>query len=288
VPAAALVALAGLVVLLLVAAVIVTALPGPDGRADGDRQVAPERQRPGGDEARLRFGGLVLEEHAVGVTVTYPELVLEADADGPVAIFVFGERLRDDAASLIDTVVQYGIEPVLISGDRRSPVHAVASMLGIERALAHQTPHSKCEWIVGQQRAGHTVAMLGDGINDGPALARADVSIAMADGSATAQARADLILQSSRLMDMEYAFILSRRAMRLVRQNLTLALICNVCLVAFAALGVASPALAVAGTLLSSLLVLANAGRLLRSDSRPGRSKRSRDRSFAAPSASAG
>ena len=81
--------------------------------------------------------------------------IVLTDADGPVAMFVFGERLRDDAASLIDTVAERGIEPVLISGDRRAPVHAVAASLGIERALAHQTPHSKCEWIVGQQRAGH-------------------------------------------------------------------------------------------------------------------------------------
>ncbi len=124
--------------------------------------------------------------------------IVLADAEGPVALFVFGERLRDDAASMIDTVVEHGVEPILISGDRRAPVHAVAASLGIERALAHQTPHSKCEWVVGQQRAGNKVAMLGDGINDAPALARADVSIALADGSATAQQRADLIVQSSR------------------------------------------------------------------------------------------
>ena len=129
----------------------------------------------------------------------------------PVALFVFGERLRDDAASLIDTVAERGVEPILISGDRRAPVHAVAASLGIERALAHQTPHSKCEWVVGQRRAGHKVAMLGDGINDAPALARADVSIALADGSATAQARADLIVQSSRLADIEYAFTVARQ-----------------------------------------------------------------------------
>ncbi len=192
--------------------------------------------------------------------------IVLADADGPVALFVFGERLRDDAASLIDTVSERGVEPVLISGDRRAPVHAVAVMLGIERALAHQTPHSKCEWVVGQQRAGHKVAMVGDGINDAPALARSDVSIVLADGSATAQARADFIMQSSRLADVEYAFAVARRAMRLAQQNLGFALGCNVGFVVLAALGITSPAVAVAGTAASTLLVLGNAGRLLRSE----------------------
>jgi Cu2+-exporting ATPase len=204
-------------------------------------------------------------------------MILLADADGPVALFVFGERLRDDAALLIDTVTERGVEPILISGDRRAPVHAVAASLGIERALAHQTPHSKCEWVVGQQRAGHRVAMLGDGINDAPALARADVSIALADGSSTAQARADLIVQSSRLVDIEYAFTVSRRAMRLAHQNLGLALGCNVSFIALAAFGITSPAVAVAGTAASALLVLGNAARLLRSeDIRQGGAKRTR------------
>jgi len=192
--------------------------------------------------------------------------IVLADAEGPVALFVFGERLRDDAACLIDTVAERGVEPILISGDRRAPVHAVAAALGIERALAHQTPHSKCEWVVGQQRAGNKVAMLGDGINDAPALARADVSIALADGSATAQQRADLIVQSSRLVDIAYAFTVARKAMRLAHQNLGLALGCNVSFIALAALGITSPAAAVAGTAGSTLLVLANAARLLRSD----------------------
>lgn len=198
-----------------------------------------------------------------------------ADADGPVAMFVFGERLRDDAATLIDAIAERGIEPVLLSGDRRAPVHAVAATLGIERALAHQTPHSKCEWIVGQQRAGHKVAMLGDGINDAPALARADVSIALADGSPAAQARADLILLSSRLADVELAFSVAQRAMRLARQNLGIALGCNVSFIALAALGVTSPAVAVAGTAGSALLVLGNAGRLLRGVDRRGKTEQS-------------
>ena len=189
--------------------------------------------------------------------------IVLADAEGPVALFVFGERLRDETAQLVDTLNEFGVEPVILSGDRRAPVHAVAAMLGIERALAHQTPHSKCEWIVGQQKAGHRVAMLGDGINDAPALARADVSIVLADGSATAQARADVILLSSRLADVELTLLSAHRAMKLARQNLGLALSCHVSFIALAAFGVTSPALAVGATAASALLVLANAARSL-------------------------
>lgn len=187
-----------------------------------------------------------------------------ADADGPLAVFVFGERLRDDAATVLDSIGERGVEPVLLSGDRRAPVQAVATTLGIERALAHQTPHSKCEWIVGQQRAGHRVAMLGDGINDAPSLARADVSIALADGSAAAQVRADVIVLSSRLADVEATFTTARRAMKLARQNLGLALGCNVSFIGLAALGFASPGVAMIATAASAGLVLGNSARLLR------------------------
>jgi Cu2+-exporting ATPase len=189
--------------------------------------------------------------------------IVLADVEGPVALFVFGERLRDDAAQLIDTLGECGVEPVILSGDRRAPVHAVAATLAIERALAHQTPHSKSEWIVGQQLAGHRVAMLGDGINDAPALARANVSIALADGSATAQARADVVLLSSRLADVELALISAQRAMKLARQNMGVALGCSVSFIGLAAFGVTSAAVAVIATALSTIAVLANASRSL-------------------------
>jgi Cu2+-exporting ATPase len=190
--------------------------------------------------------------------------VVLADEEGALAIFVFGERLREDAATLADHAGERGIEIVVLSGDRREPVQAVASALGIERALAHQTPDSKRSWVAGQQHAGHVVAMLGDGLNDAPVIAQADVSLALASGSTLAQARADLIVLSSRLADVDFAFAVARRAMRIVRQNLAWAFAYNVLIIPLAAFGYVSPAVAAAGMAASSLLVVGNALRAKR------------------------
>jgi Cu2+-exporting ATPase len=190
--------------------------------------------------------------------------IVLADEDGALAIFVFGERLRDDAAHVIDRAAERGVDVVLLSGDRREPVQSVAGALGIERALAHQTPESKRAWVAGQQRAGHVVAMLGDGMNDAPVIAQADVSIALASGSTLAQARADLIVLSSRLVDVEFAFAAAARAMRIVRQNLVWAFAYNVLIIPLAAFGIVSPALAAAGMATSSMVVIGNALRAKR------------------------
>jgi Cu2+-exporting ATPase len=190
--------------------------------------------------------------------------VVLADERGAIAVFVFGERLREDAATLADRAAERGIDVVVLSGDRREPVQAVAASLGIERALAHQTPDSKRLWVAGQQRAGRVVAMLGDGMNDAPVIAQADVSLALASGSTLAQARADLIVLSSQLGDVDFAFAITRRAMRIVRQNLAWAFGYNVLIIPLAAFGYVSPAVAAAGMAVSSLLVVGNALRAKR------------------------
>jgi Cu2+-exporting ATPase len=185
--------------------------------------------------------------------------VVLADEAGALAVFAFGERLREDAAALVDAAGARGIETVLLSGDRREPVQAVARALGIERALAHQTPDSKRSWVSGQQAAGHRVAMLGDGLNDAPVIAQADVSIALAGGSSLAQARADFIVLNSRLADVEFALATAARARRIVRQNLGWAFVYNVIIIPLAAFGYVSPPVAAAGMAASSLAVVANA-----------------------------
>jgi Cu2+-exporting ATPase len=199
-----------------------------------------------------------------------------ADRDGPLALFVFGERLREDAAAVVRELQRNGAEVAIISGDRREPVERVARELGLERELggvmgrvmgrvmAHQTPESKRALVQQWQRDGRRVAMIGDGMNDAPVIAQADVSIALAEGNALAQARADFIALRSRLADVGSAVHCSRRGMRVVHQNLAWAFVYNVAVIPLAAFGYLTPALAAVGMAASSALVVANALRAAR------------------------
>jgi Cu2+-exporting ATPase len=191
-------------------------------------------------------------------------VIVLADRDGPLALLAFGEVLRADAAQLVESLRRSAVEVLLVSGDRRAPVERVARELGIDAVYAHQTPESKRELVRELQRAGHTVAMLGDGMNDAPVIAQADVSIALAEGNALAQARADLIVLSSRLGDVAHAAAGARRGMRIVHENLGWAIVYNVIVIPLAAFGYITPALAAVGMAASSLLVIGNALRAAR------------------------
>jgi Cu2+-exporting ATPase len=186
-------------------------------------------------------------------------VIVLADRDGPLALFSFGEALRSDAARLVQDLKRDRIDVLLVSGDRRAPVERVARELAIGTVYAHQTPESKRELVRELQKSGRTVAMLGDGMNDAPVIAQADVSIALAEGNALAQARADLIVLSSRLADVAHAFGAARRGMAIVRENLAWAFAYNVAVIPLAALGYITPALAAVGMAASSLLVVGNA-----------------------------
>jgi Cu2+-exporting ATPase len=191
-------------------------------------------------------------------------VVVLADREGPLALFSFGEALRNGAAQLVQDLKQVQIDVLLVSGDRRAPVERVARDLAIGTVYAHQTPESKRDLVRTLQNSGRTVAMLGDGMNDAPVIAQADVSIALAEGNALAQARADLIVLSSRLADVSHAFTAARRGMKIVRENLTWAFVYNVVVIPLAALGFITPALAAVGMAASSLLVVGNALRAAR------------------------
>ncbi|MFN9479514.1 MAG: heavy metal translocating P-type ATPase [Betaproteobacteria bacterium] len=198
--------------------------------------------------------------------------IVLADGNGPLALFAFGERLRPDARLLVDAVRAAGAQPLLVSGDRREPVRRVARELGIQdgegddgqRVYAHQTPESKRALIARLQGEGRVVAMLGDGMNDAPVIAQADVSLALAGGSQLAQARADLIVVSSRLADVAAAVKLTKKGLRIVRENLGWTLVYNIVIVPAAALGYLTPAAAAVGMAASSLLVVGNALRARR------------------------
>ena len=195
-------------------------------------------------------------------------LVALGDEAGWLGWFEFGDTLREDAQATVAALRAAGVDPVLLSGDRAAAAGPVALALGITDVRAGLSPEGKLAALRAMQRAGvdrarRTVAAVGDGINDAPLLAAADVSVAMGSGSALAQNSADIVLLSDRLSDLALAQSLSRRALAVVRQNLAWALVYNLASVPAAALGLVPPWLAGVGMATSSALVAANALRLL-------------------------
>jgi Cu2+-exporting ATPase len=151
---------------------------------------------------------------------------------------------------------------VLLSGDASERVAAFAASLALDECHAGLAPQDKLELVRRAQSRGRRVAMVGDGVNDTPALAAADVSFAMGQGALVARHQADAVLNSERLTELWFARHLSLRCRRVIRQNLTWAAIYNLACVPLALAGVLPPWAAGLGMAASSLLVVANARRL--------------------------
>jgi Cu2+-exporting ATPase len=183
-------------------------------------------------------------------------------AAGLVAAFRVGAPLRPEAMGAIEALRGQGLAIIVASGDQDSAVQEIARTLGIARAHSRLGPHDKI-WLLEELRSrGHRAFVIGDGINDGPVLAAAEVSCAMGQGSALAQSAADLLLVNDDLTVLPQAVRVARAAMRVVRQNLAWSLVYNFSAVPAAALGLISPWLAALGMSLSSLAVVLNARRL--------------------------
>jgi len=191
------------------------------------------------------------------------------DDAGWVATFVLDEGVRADAQEAIDRLRSLGIAVHLLSGDRASAAQRVARPLGIETVVAEASPERKLEEVARWQAAGRRVAMVGDGLNDAPVLARADVSFALGHGAPLTQTRADFVAQSGRLSDIVQVFEQARATMRIVRQNLAWAAGYNAISVPLALIGWMPPWAAGLGMAASSLLVIGNAMRLSRADAQP-------------------
>lgn len=174
------------------------------------------------------------------------------------------ESMRDGAVEAVAGLRAQGIEVELCSGDAPAAVEHFARQVGITTMHARQTPEQKLALVRRRQQDGDVVAMVGDGLNDAPVLAGADVSLAMAEGAALAQRAADFVITSSSLMRVPQAIALARRTQRVVRQNLAWALGYNVLAIPLAATGHVTPWIAAVGMAASSLLVTLNALRLSR------------------------
>ena len=176
--------------------------------------------------------------------------------------FGFNEVLRSDARDTLVALRAEHVRTLLLSGDRGEAARRVAEALDLDDVEAGATPERKVEVLGALQRQGRTVAMVGDGINDAPVLARADVSLAMGQGAALARAHADITLLSGRLSDLVAARRVAKRTLRVIRQNLAWAALYNAACVPLALAGWLPPWAAGLGMAGSSLAVMLNAGRL--------------------------
>lgn len=171
---------------------------------------------------------------------------------------------RATAAAAVAAMRRLGLRPLLLSGDSAPAARAVAARLGIEQVEAGVTPERKAEVIAALQASGRRVAMVGDGVNDAPALARAELGIALGGGTDAALASADIaLLRDDPLLAAE-AIRVARRTLAKVRQNLALAFLFNVLALPLAAAGLLSPVIAGAAMAASSVTVVANALALAR------------------------
>ncbi len=190
-------------------------------------------------------------------------IVWLADESGPVARLRFRDRLRDDACEVVAALAARGLRPHLLSGDAPATVAAAARALGIADHRGGADPAAKLAYVRELQAAGRRVMMVGDGINDAPVLAAADVSVAFGDASSLARTAAGVVLLGDRLSDLCRLHDNACSTRRVVRQNLGWAMVYNTLAIPAAALGWVPPVVAAIGMSTSSLLVALNSLRLL-------------------------
>ncbi|MDL4861478.1 HAD-IC family P-type ATPase, partial [Halomonas elongata] len=190
--------------------------------------------------------------------------LLLSEAGRPRAWFALDDRLRDDADATLAALRLSGLEVELLSGDAEPRVRELAERLDIADWRAAMRPEDKLDRLRVHQSRGERVAMVGDGVNDVPVLAGADVAFAMNGATDLARTRADVILLTPRLQRVAETIGLARATQRVIRQNLGWALLYNLLALPLAACGLVPPWLAAIGMSLSSLVVVANALRLAR------------------------
>ena len=225
------------------------------------------------DEQRVVLGN----PHAVSERATYPAEKLEAEGktavfitidDQPAGLIAISDSLKADAAQAVQDLQHLGLEVSLVTGDNARTAKTIGQQLNIEQVFAEVMPRDKAEKIAQLQNKNINVGMVGDGINDAPALAQANVGIALSSGTDIAIESAGMILMSGNLSAIATSIRLSRQTMRVIRQNLFWAFAYNTLLIPIAALGLLNPLggpmLAAAAMALSSVSVVTNALRLKR------------------------
>jgi heavy metal translocating P-type ATPase len=239
------------------------ALPGLGARGIVDgREVVVGRERLFADRAVAIPADLATQcqtwEQAGCTTVL---IGWDGAAQGAVAV---ADTIKPSAAAAIAELRELGLHPILLTGDNEATARAVASAAGIDEVIAGTLPDGKAAVIAALQAAGRQVAMVGDGVNDAPALAAADLGLALGSGTDVAICASDLILLRDDLHTVPEAIRLARATFRTIRQNLAWAFGYNVAALPLAALGFLNPIVASAAMTLSSIFVVANSLRLQR------------------------
>jgi Cu2+-exporting ATPase len=212
----------------------------------------------------LHTGHRLLDKKTADDVDSNCSLVLLANQSSVLCAFVLSDELRPDARSLVQTLQQQGITASLYSGDRSIVTKHIAERIGIADAIGDLSPEDKLRLVRGLQAEGETVAMVGDGINDTPVLAAANVSIAMGDGTQAARASADMILLGGNLANLTDGVAIARKTLTIIHQNLLWAVAYNLLAIPAAATGWIAPWMAAIGMSASSLLVVGNSLRLAR------------------------
>ena len=216
----------------------------------------------------------LMSDHGVPIDAVEQEMLrLEAEGktamllalgDALVGVIAVADTLKPEAKEAVELLQKQGIDLILLSGDNRRTAEAIARQVGIRNVIAEVLPADKAGVIKELQAKGKVVAMLGDGVNDAPALAAADIGIAIGSGSDVAKETGGIILVKDDVREVVLAILLSRATMRKIKQNLFWAFIYNSVGVPIAALGLLNPIIAAAAMALSSLSVIINSSLLSR------------------------
>ena len=227
-----------------------------------------------GITAEVEGVGLVKAGKAEFTELTLPEFsddvwriasIVAVSANGkPIGAFALADALKTDTAEAIGRLKKHGIDVYIMSGDNQGTVEYVAKQLGIAHAFGNMSPRDKAAEVQKLKAAGKTVAMVGDGINDAPALAAANVSFAMKGGADVAEHTASATLMQHSVNQLADALLVSQATLKNIKQNLFFAFFYNILGIPLAALGFLNPVIAGAAMAASSVSVLGNALRLKR------------------------
>jgi P-type E1-E2 ATPase len=220
-----------------------------------------------GSARLLRESGIPLAGHldVIEELEARAQTVVAVARDGAlIGVIAIAETLKEDAAAAVARLHEQRIETAMITGDNRKTAEAIAGQIGVKRVFAEVLPQDKAEQVRRLQTQGKRVAFVGDGINDAPALAQADLGIAMGTGTDIAIEAGNIVLVKGHPLKIVEALSLSRITFRTIKQNLFWAFFYNIAAIPLAAFGLLNPMVAAGAMALSSVSVVGNSLRIRR------------------------